>query len=50
MVEDSSSLFLTAVNDGKQWSTGPSAISDGGQVQLNLKQPSTFDCRLAVDV
>jgi hypothetical protein len=38
MVEGSSSLFLTDVNDGKQWSL--SAISDGRQVQLN---PSTVD-------
>jgi hypothetical protein len=33
MVEGSSSLFLMAVNDGKQWPLSPSASSDGRQVQ-----------------
>jgi hypothetical protein len=31
-----------AINDGKRWSKGSSAIRDGCQVQLNSKRPSTF--------
>jgi hypothetical protein len=41
MVKGSSSLFLMAINDGKRWSIGPAAISDGRQAQLNSKQLST---------
>jgi hypothetical protein len=31
-------------NDGKWWSLGPLAISDGLQIQLNSKPPSPFNC------